>query len=226
MLLIKRRPLFSLYNFGILTHRLHDFFLLGYDLPLIYKADLIFLLDSSNDVTTEVFTQQKDFIKSIVGNFQIAANKSRVAVVRYSSTATSVITFSTFDNLLNLVRGIDNIPFVSGSRRMDAALKEANKLRETARSDVPTYVILLTAGRQASTSFPTPLDRAAQPLLDSTARMFVVGIGSRPDENELHSMAERNRDVFRFPSAKLKQEATSFVIYMASQAGIYGLSCM
>ena len=134
------------------------------ELTFIHRADLIFLLDSSNDVSTKLFKQQKGFIKSIVGKFQIAANKSRAAVVRYSSTASSVIRFNTFNNLLDLVRGIENIQYLGGSRRMDAALKEAYKMRETARSDVPTYVIFLTAGRQASTPFPTPLDRAAPGL--------------------------------------------------------------
>lgn len=198
-------------------------FLVEKESPLIYKADLIFLLDSSNDVSTKVFKEQKDFIKSIVGKFLIASNKTRVAVVSYSSRASSVITFSTFDNLLDLVRGIDSIQYVGGIRRMDAALKEANKLRETARSDVPIYVIFLTAGRQASTAVSTPLDRAAQPILDSTARMFVVGIGSRPEEMELFSMVERSRDVFRFPSEKMKEEVPLFVINMASQTGIHGL---
>lgn len=102
---------------------------------------------------------------------------------------------------------------------MDTALKEANKMRENARAGVPTFVIFLTAGRQASTPFSTPLDRAAQPLLDSSARMFVVGIGSRPNERELRSMAERDRDVFRVLPDKLKQQAPLFVVYMASQAG-------
>lgn len=189
------------------------------ELILIHRADLIFLLDSSNDVTTELFKQQKEFIKSIVGKFQIAANKSRVAVVRYSSTASSVIKFNTFDDLLDLVQGIENIQFLGGSRRMDAALKEANKMRETARPGVPTYVILLTAGRQTSTPFSTPLDRAAQPLLDSSARVFVVGISSRPDGKELRSMAEHDRDVFRVLPDELKQQAPLFVVYMASQAG-------
>ena len=190
------------------------------EVTLIYRADLIFLLDSSNDVTTEVFKQQKEFIKSIVGKFQIAANKSRAAVVRYSSTASSVIKFNTFNSLLDLVRGIENIQFLGGSRRMDTALKEANKMRETARLDVPTYVILLTAGRQL---FSTPLARAAQPLLDSSARVLVVGIGSRPDGKELRSMAEHDRDVFRVLPDELKLQAPLFVVYMASQAGKYGI---
>lgn len=191
------------------------------ELTVIHRADLIFLLDSSNDVSSKLFKQQKEFIKSIVGKFQIAANKSRAAVVGYSSTARSVIKFNTFNNLLDLVRGIENIQFFGGGRRMDAALKEANKMRETGRSDVPTYVILLTAGRQASTPFPTPLERAAQPLLDSSARMFVVGIGSRPSGQELREMAEHDRDVFRVLPDELKQVAPLFVVYMASQAGIY-----
>lgn len=194
-------------------------FLPGDQSAIIPRADLIFLLDSSVDVTPTVFKQQKDFIKSIVGQFEIAPNKTRAAVIRYSSSASPVINFNTYGNLLDLLTGIENIQFLAGGRRLDAALKEANKMRENARPDVQTYVFVLTAGRQAATPVSTPLDTATQPLLDSKARVIVVGIGSQPDDRELRSMAERDRDVFRLPPDELQQQAPLLLVYMATQAG-------
>lgn len=182
------------------------------------RANLIFLLDSSTDVTSSAFKEQKNFIKSIVEHFQIGVNKTQVAVIRYSSSASPIISFNTYDNLLNLLRGIENIQYYAGDRRMDAALKEANKMRERARPGVPTYVIVLTGGRQ-STSVPTPLNRAAQPLLNSNVRMIVVGVGSRVDYQELRSMAERDGDVFKFSPDELPQQAPLFVVYMTSPEG-------
>ena len=182
------------------------------------RANLIFLLDSSTDVTSSAFKEQKNFIKSIVEHFQIGVNETQVAVIRYSSSASPIISFNTYDNLLNLLRGIENIQYYAGDRRMDAALKEANKMRERARPGVPTYVIVLTGGRQ-STSVPTPLNRAAQPLLNSNARMIVVGVGSRVDYQELRSMAERDGDVFNFSPDELPQQAPLFVVYMTSPEG-------
>ena len=182
------------------------------------RANLIFVLDSSTDVTSSAFKEQKNFIKSIVEHFQIGVNKTQVAVIRYSSSASPIISFNTYDNLLNLLRGIENIQYYAGDRRMDAALKEANKMRERARPGVPTYVIVLTGGRQ-STSVPTPLNRAAQPLLNSNARMIVVGVGSRVDYQELRSMAERDGDVFNFSPDELPQQAPLFVVYMTSPEG-------
>lgn len=183
------------------------------------RANLIFLLDSSTDVTSSVFKEQKSFIKSIVEHFQIGANKTQVAVIRYSSSASPIISFNTYDNLLNLLRGIGNIQYYAGDRRLDAALKEANKMRERARPGVPTYVIVLTGGRQSVTSVPTPVNRAAQPILNSNARLIVVGVGSRVDYQELRSMAERDGDVFRFSPDELQQQARLFVVYMTSQEG-------
>ena len=115
--------------------------------------------------------------------------------------------------------GIENIRFLSGGRRLDAALKEANKVRESARSDVPIFVIVLTTGRQAIMPVSTPLDRAAQPLLASNASLIVVGIGSQPSDKELRSMVERDRDVFRLLPSQLQAQVPLLVVYMASQAG-------
>ena len=92
-------------------------------------------------------------------------------------------------------------------------------MRESARPNVPTYVIVLTAGPQAVTPVSTPLDTAAQPLFDSKAHVIVVGIGSQPDDRELRSIAERDRDMFRLLPAELQIQAPFLVVYMASQAG-------
>ena len=176
-------------------------------------------MDSSSGVTPTVFKQQKNFIKFIVGHFSIGPNKTRAAVVRYSSSASSVINFNSFDNLPGLLDGIENIQYLSGGRRIDAALKEADDLRKTARSNVPIYVIILTAGRQVVVPGSTPLGTAAKPLLDSKARLIVVGIGSQPDERELRSMARRDEEVFRIPPSELQLRAPFFVLYMASHEG-------
>lgn len=194
-------------------------FLLGIYPALIPRADLVFLLDSSSGVALTVFQEQKNFIKFIVGNFKIEANRTRVAVVRYSSSASTVISFNTFYNLLDLLNGIEDIRSVSGGRRLDAALTEASKLLAGTRSDVPVYVILLTAGRQVVTSGSMPLSIAAQPLLDSKARLIVVGIGSQPNDRELSSMVKRDNDVFRILPSELQLRAPSFLLYMASQVG-------
>ena len=92
-------------------------------------------------------------------------------------------------------------------------------MRESARPNVLTYVIVLTAGRQAVTPVSTPIDRAAQPLFDSKARVIVVGIGSQTDNRELRSMAERDGDVFRLLPTELQIQAPLIVVYMACLAG-------
>lgn len=194
-------------------------FLLGIYPALIPRADLVFLLDSSSGVTPTVFKEQKNFIKLIAGNFKIGANRTRVAVVRYNSSASTVISFNTFYNLLDLLNGIEDIRSVSGGRRLDAALTEASKLLESTRSDIPVYVILLTAGRQVVAPGSMPLSIAAQPLLDSKARLAVVGIGSQPNDRELSSMVRRDNDVFRILPSELQLRAPSFLLYMASQVG-------
>lgn len=87
--------------------------------------------------------------------------------------------------------------FDVGSRRIDKALDYASQLTVNARQLLPKIVVLLTAGRQASGQ---PLELAAKPLLDHGAKIYVVAIGDRPDENELLLISKDKTSVIKISS--------------------------
>lgn len=87
--------------------------------------------------------------------------------------------------------------FDIGSRRIDKALDYASQLITNTRQLLPKIVVLLTAGRQASGQ---PLELAAKPLLEHGAKMYVVAIGDRPDDNELRLIVKDVKFVIKVPS--------------------------
>ena len=151
--------------------------------------------------------------------FRIAVNRTRFAVIRYSSFASSVIRFDSYRNVLDLVKGIGQIQYYGGKRRMAAAVTEAYRMLESSRSDVTTYIIVLTAGREDKLYESKALEKAAQPLLDSQTPVFVIGIGSEPDITELRLITERDSDIFMVPSSDLQHQSQLLYIHMASQTG-------
>lgn len=99
-------------------------------------TDAIFLIDSSDEVTTDVYERQKDIIKSITRSFDIGLAKTRVAVIAYSDRGRNVIEFDTYGNILDLHKGIDTIPYLGGRRRLDVAVTQANALLSETRPKV------------------------------------------------------------------------------------------
>lgn len=51
----------------------------------IYGADLAFIMDGSGSVTRGNFNKMKEFIKDVLGTFDIGSNATRVAVGTYSA---------------------------------------------------------------------------------------------------------------------------------------------
>ena len=53
--------------------------------------DIVFVLDASTSIGSSDFLEMKDFVKSIVSNFEIGADKTCVGVIRFASSASIVI---------------------------------------------------------------------------------------------------------------------------------------
>ena len=78
---------------------------------------------------------------------------------------------------------------------MDFGLQQSVAVLRDARLGIPTVVILLTAGRQNSSTYR--LRESVKPLRNLGSKVFVVSIGSRPDDQELLPVVERPNDIIR-----------------------------
>ena len=158
------------------------------------NADVIFLMDSSQTVSSEAYRKEKSFVKTIAKHLNVSPGKSRAAIVTYGSSASVVYSFGNtrFDD------SVDRARFVSGVRRLDLALQEASQLLTSARPSVPKLVVLLTAGNQASGS-PSP-DVAGRLVRTRGGKPFVIMIGREPDEDVFVNVVEKSTHLFKVPS--------------------------
>lgn len=80
-------------------------------------------------------------------------------------------------------------------------------------------VFLLTTGRHRQEFGSTPLRTAALPL-HKKAQVFVIGIGSRPNVQELQQLASRDGNVYMIPSSgKMFPQIEVIQIQVASGIG-------
>lgn len=80
-------------------------------------ADLVFLVDGSWSMGQENFKHVRSFMSAMAGAFAIGEDKSRVAVVQYSTDARTEFTLNQYLKRLQVLRAIDSLPYKGGDIR-------------------------------------------------------------------------------------------------------------
>lgn len=163
----------------------------------------MFAVHSSRSLTPSNYRKEKELVKRVAATLNIAPGRSRIALILYSNFATAAVrldeekTLASFDNL------VDGLPHERGVTRIDRALKLARSIFDSngvTRRGVPKIFILLTDGKQTMAQDVLTLDEAARPLHERDVKIFVVGMGSNVDVEELKAVALDKKDVFLAPS--------------------------
>lgn len=160
-----------------------------------FAADIVFIVDSSSEVSRENYNKEKGFIKSLAKTLNLAPGKTRGSVVIYGGVASLEIRFNAYSNSTAFDEAVDDLPYLGSLRRMDLGLREGADAMKDARPDVPKVVVLLTAGRQSLSSNLLP--QSVKPLQDLGANIYVVAIGSQPDDQELRPVVKEPGDVLK-----------------------------
>lgn len=183
-------------------------------------ADIVVLVDSSDNVTSLNFQLEKKFVKAIARSLNVAPDRTRASVIFYGSKYNIVLSLDKSTNLDGLKRAVDSASYVDGPRRMDLALETAAAVMNQATRNVPKIVILLTAGKQTPTNTPFPFRNAVKALSDLGAQTYVVAISSEPDKQELVTVVEDRKDIFEVPQFEaLLPQATQISKSIAEKSG-------
>lgn len=78
-------------------------------------ADLVFLVDGSWSVGRENFKFIRSFIGAMAGAFDIGEEKTRVAVVQYSTDTRTEFNLNQYFRRAELLRAIKNLPYKGGN---------------------------------------------------------------------------------------------------------------
>lgn len=141
--------------------------------------DLAFILDTSSSVGKENFEKIRQWVSNLVDSFDVAPDKTRVAVVRYSDRPTTEFNLARYRTLEDVKRAAHNIRYLGGNTMTGDAISyttnniftEWNGARSVARG-IQRVAILLTDGR--SQDYVLEPSKAAA---KAGIRMFAVGIG-------------------------------------------------
>lgn len=96
-------------------------------------ADLVFLVDGSWSVGRENFKYIRNFISAVAGAFDIGEDKTRVAVVQYSTDTRTEFNLNQYFKRAELLQAIRNLPY-KGGNTMTGVFYEPK--RETNTTDI------------------------------------------------------------------------------------------
>lgn len=145
--------------------------------PAYWRADVIFLMDSSRNVAANNYILEKNFVKLMARLLNLASNRSRAALYIFGDRPQLQISFDGYENREAFDAAVNKAPHLQGTRRIDKAFEAAAELLRTkSRATVPKYVVLLTTGTQTLQSDTRSLDVASREIRSQGARVFVVAI--------------------------------------------------
>ncbi|KAF5897624.1 collagen alpha-6(VI) chain-like, partial [Clarias magur] len=172
------------------------------------KADIVFLVDGSASVGLQNFQQIREFLRSVVSNFDIAPNKIRVGMVQFSDTPKTEFFLNTYEEKQEILDYIKRFPYKTGGTNTGRALQFLlqNHFVEQAGSRanqmVPQIVFVITDGESQDDVEPY-----AQELRQKGIKVYAIGIKDA-QEKFLKKLASQPYDhhVYRVSDFNALQE--------------------
>ncbi|XP_060567783.1 cell death abnormality protein 1-like [Ruditapes philippinarum] len=165
-------------------------------------ADIIFVTDASGSVGSSNYQTLKAFVITLVNEFTIGTDDTRVGIVDYATGINEGNTFNldtaAYDNNLEITEEVCGFPYSGGFTRTDLALDRALAYFTSAqdRPLIPDFAIVFTDG-VTNNGGEDELENSVQALKDEGVTIFVVGIGSGIELTELQLIASSDEYVFQ-----------------------------
>ncbi|KAK3581063.1 hypothetical protein CHS0354_033849 [Potamilus streckersoni] len=154
------------------------------------KADITFLLDSSDTVGKDNFQKQLGFVKDFTNNMDIGSNKSQISAVTFSSGVYNQFYLNQYATKADINTAVDGIQFKGGRTHTADAIKFATDTSfnplHGGRTQVPHVAILITNGASGSRDV---VKLEAQRARDNGVTLYTIGVGGSADMDELRDIA-------------------------------------
>ncbi|KAG8517407.1 von Willebrand factor A domain-containing protein 2 [Galemys pyrenaicus] len=165
-------------------------------LSLDCRVDVLFLLASSAGTTLEGFLRAKAFVKRFVQATLGEDSRARVGVARYSRELVVAVPVGEYQDVPDLIRSLDGIPYSSGPTLTGRALQQAaergfGSASRTGQDRPRRVVVLLTESRSQ--------DEVAGPARHVRAReLLLLAVGSKAVRAELEEVTGSPKHVMAY----------------------------
>ncbi|XP_012412427.1 collagen alpha-6(VI) chain [Trichechus manatus latirostris] len=174
----------------------------------IQTVDLVFLMDGSNSIHPDDFKKMKEFLATVVQDFDVKHNRVRIGAAQFSDSYRPEFPLGRFTGEKEISLQIGNIKQIFGYTHIGAALR---KVGHYFRSDMgsrinagtPQVLLVLTDGRSQD-----DVAQAAEDLRHKGISIYSVGIGDVDDQEliQITGSADKKMTVENFDELKKAQK--------------------
>ena len=160
--------------------------------PKDFKADILFVLDSSQNVGRTNFRYSKEFTKILARVLNLSPTMSRGAVIIFNNKPYEVINFDDHESMGPFSQAVDSVNYLGGSSRLDLALRKAASVFRYSRSNFPKILLLVTNWNGVTDPVSElALRTSVTELRKQNVLLNVLGVGEKADINGLRALTKR-----------------------------------
>ncbi|XP_069814429.1 collagen alpha-4(VI) chain-like [Dendropsophus ebraccatus] len=136
------------------------------------QADIVFLLESSNQISEDAFESVKDFVYSLVSSLDVGINKVRIGLAQFSDEANIVFLLNDYSLKNDILEKIQSLSYKDGNTYTGQALRVVNSTYFTesagsrAAENVAQILVVVTYGQSS--------DEVKEPARDLKSRGIAV----------------------------------------------------
>ncbi|EDO36563.1 predicted protein [Nematostella vectensis] len=162
------------------------------------RTDLAFAIDASGSMGDQGFLRAKRFVKALIGSFKVSQKGTHVGIIRFSTRAKVMFTFTEHFTHEDVNYAIDDIEYTEGGTKTELALRLARTELFSKQGGSRTsplifkLFVLMTDGRS---EYFHAVARQAKMLKRSGVHVMAVGIGKYTNQRELEVIASSKSDV-------------------------------
>ena len=187
---------------------------------LTAQLDLFYLVDTSENVSTDTLQKMKDFIADQAKLYKMSGGV-RISVTSYDNISRTYLPVEQHTSIEAVQRALEKVTKTSNPRRVENALNSVKEVilngRQGVRKEAGKVVVLLIAGRNERSGF-NELRKEAENLRRAGADIAVIAIGSDMNESEIKSVTTTPNEIVRVPTADRLKDATADISNAVSSA--------
>ncbi|XP_014643753.1 PREDICTED: collagen alpha-6(VI) chain [Ceratotherium simum simum] len=166
----------------------------------IGQIDLVFLMDGSNSIDPEDFKKMKEFLASVVQDFDVSVNRVRIGAAQFSHSYQPEFPLGTFIGKREISLQIEKIQQIFGYTHIGAALRQVGHyfrpdMGSRINAGTPQVLLVLTDGQSQD-----DVAEAAEDLRRKGINIYSVGIGDVDDQQliQITGTADKKLTVHNF----------------------------
>lgn len=159
-------------------------------------TDIVFVVDSSSNVSKEEYRYQKEFVKNVANLLGVKPGHSRAGFITYGSRSFVSFGLGSYTDQNNFRKKIDDAPHIGGEKQIDKALVNSVRVFQNVKRLAPKILLLFTTGSQIQQPDEAVMGNVLRSINNLQIKTYVINIGTNKRPSHLIPLFDNTRNIF------------------------------